>query len=68
MKGLTLLLVIAFGIATGYALPFRDDYVEASYRQMTKNENDAPKLNKGYFETSLDKLKAMEKNFDPEAV
>ena len=66
MKALALLL--AFGIATGYALPFGDDYIEASYREMTENENDVPNLKKGYFETSLDKLKDMEKNFDPEAL
>lgn len=65
MKTMVLLAVLGFVLATGYALPLGEDYIESSYGETMDRESYALPHNKNFMELSLDNLKKMESDVAP---
>ena len=65
MKTMVLFAVLGCVLATGYALPLGEDYIELSYWKTMESESDALPHNKDSMEISLDHLKKIESYLAP---
>ena len=65
MKTMVLFVVLGLVLATGYALPLGEDYIESSYGETMDRESYALPHNKDFMEISLDNLKKMESDLAP---